>query len=420
MRFSSISVGLLALLTPLTLAWSKEDREIFRVRDEIIAQEGADITFYDILDVSPGATVDEVTKAYRKKSRSLHPDKVRQQLVSERAQALKASKAGTPGVKVPKAPTESDIRKAQRLASDKQMRLGLIAEMLRGPSRDRYDHFLSNGFPVWKGTNYYYNRYRPGLGSAMVGVFIVMGGGFHYLAMYMSWKRQREFVERYIDFARKTAWGDNLGIPTPAAVRTPVDSDAGGEDDEQQQYQPRNRRERRMQEREVRREQGKKAPKKKPVSAPRSEEQPEGGPTGARKRVIAENGKVLVVDSLGDVYLEEEDEEGNVEMLLLDSTQIIKPTITDTAVFRLPAWIARVTLGRLLRSKAEEEPQTEVVVEQTVEEASDSDVPQATPSTGSDAEDFEMLEKSVDSLDKAKSTGAQGQSGAKKRKGRKR
>ena len=224
-------------------------------------------------------------------------------------------------MRVGKPPSEAEIRSAQRVASERQTRLGLIAEILRGPERDRYDHFLSNGFPVWKGTNYYYNRYRPGLGTAMFGVFLVMGGAFHYLAMYMSWKRQREFVEWYIKIARQTAWGENLGIAgvgvgaSGGAGRgsaTPADSDAG--DDEE--YQPRNRRERRMQQRETRREHGKKAPKRKAASAKADE--PQGGPTGARKRVVAENGKVLVVDSLGDVYLEEEDEEGNVDTFLLD------------------------------------------------------------------------------------------------------
>ncbi len=43
-----------------------------------------------------------------------------------------------------------------------------------------------------------------------------------------------------------------------------------------------------------------------------------GGPTGSKKRVVAENGKVLVVDSLGDVYLEQQDEDGNTAEYLLD------------------------------------------------------------------------------------------------------
>ena len=91
------------------------DREIFRVRDEIRAQEGADVTFYDVLSIHPSASQDDITKAYRKLTRSLHPDKVRQQLVAERAAKRKDSKGGSkkPGVHVAKPPSESEIRAAQ-------------------------------------------------------------------------------------------------------------------------------------------------------------------------------------------------------------------------------------------------------------------------------------------------------------------
>lgn len=61
------------------------------------------------------------------------------------------------------------------------------------------------------------------------------------------------------------------------------------------------------------------------------------------------------------------------------------------------------------------------MVQQAADDATDdSDLPQATPSTGSDAGDFEMVDRSVESLDKAKTTGAQAQSGGKKRRGKKR
>jgi hypothetical protein len=42
------------------------------------------------------------------------------------------------------------------------------------------------------------------------------------------------------------------------------------------------------------------------------------GPVGAKKRTVAENGKVLIVDSVGNVFLEEETEEGDVQEFLLD------------------------------------------------------------------------------------------------------
>lgn len=289
------------------------DREIFRIRDEILAHEAnAEATFYDILGVPPNAGLDDINKAHRKKTRSLHPDKVMQQLRADRAKA--AGKKGKKGVVTP--PSASEVKTAKKQASERQTRLTLIANILRGPSRDRYDHFLANGFPLWKGTDYYYNRYRPGLGTVMFGLFLVGGGAIHYLILYMSWKRQREFIERYVKFARDTAWGGNLGIPAVDAA--PAGSATPPEDDDDAPQQPRNRKERRMQEKEAKKEGGRGHAKKASRKAQSVSRDDSTGPTGVRKRVVAENGKVLVVDSLGDVFLEEEDEEGNVNEYLLD------------------------------------------------------------------------------------------------------
>ncbi|OLN97003.1 putative J domain-containing protein C2E1P5.03 [Colletotrichum chlorophyti] len=423
MRFTNIlSIGLLAL-SPLTAAWSKEDREIFRIRDEIKAHEAnPDMTFYDLLGVKNSASIDDITKAYRKISRSLHPDKVRQQLIAERAKAKKNKK--TPGVNVSKPPTQKEVKAAVKIASERQARLGLVRNILSGPERDRYDHFLKNGFPTWKGTNYYYNRYRPGLGTVLFGVFLVAGGAFHYLALYMSWKRQKDFVERYIKFARNAAWGDNLNIPgidtTPAPAPAPV------ADDEEGPQQPMNRKQRRMQEQAARREAAKErgGRSRKPVASGNNNGSGtatprdtivQSGPTGSKKRVIAENGKVLVVDSVGDVYLEEADEEGNVEQYLLDPNELPQPTIRDTALVRLPIWAYNRTVGRALgQNNVELEAETEEL------DSDDNEPAQHTPSSDSAAEDFELLEKSTDSLGKAKASGAQSGGRANKRKNKKR
>lgn len=195
-------------------------------------------------------------------------------------------------------------------ASERQARLSLIANILRGEGRERYDHYLSNGFPLWKGTDYYYNRYRPGFGTVLVGVFLVIGGAVHYFVLYMSWKRQREFVERYVKYARDTAWGGSMNIPSP-------EPEPAAQDDEEGPRQPVNRRERRMRDKETKRESGR--PKKaRKVKSSDSSRDTSSGPTGQKRRVVAENGKILVVDSLGDVYLEEEDKDGNVHEFLLD------------------------------------------------------------------------------------------------------
>lgn len=414
MKISYLSVGLLAVLSPLTAAWSKEDREIFRIRDEIAAHEkdpGA--TFYNILDISPSASQDEITKAYRKKTRSLHPDKVKQKLRAERAKVAADPKKTR--VRPAKPLTQSEIRAAVKEASEAQARLSLIANILRGSGRERYDHFLSNGFPLWKGTDYYYNRYRPGLGTVLTGLFLVVGGGVHYLILYMSWKRQKEFVDRYIKFARNAAWGGGLGLPNVEAAPAPPPAPAPEEEEEAPPI-PQNRRERRMYEKQSRKEEGKPAVKKtrKVKNAPveSQEAAAPSGPSGARKRVVAENGKVLVVDSLGDVYLEGEDEEGNIGEFLLDPNELPQPTIRDTAVVRFPVWFFNLTAGRFLPKKEED------LYIEVSEADEDSDVPQRTPSTDSAGEDFEILE-STDSLSKAKTSGAQQGAKANKRKGRK-
>ena len=305
----------------LTNHTTTPDREIFRIRDELAVYEGANITFYDYLGITPSATQDDINKAYRKKAKLLHPDKVRQKLQSEHLKASKASaKKSKKGSNVVKSPTKTQIKSAIKKAEQQAQRLTIVADVLRGPGRDRYDHFLKNGFPVWKGTEYYYSRYRPGFGTVIFGVFIVAGGAVHYLAMYLGWKRQRDFVERYIKIARQSAWGDDMGIPGISGI-------SGSRkqpqiyDDSEGNSMPVNRRLRRMRNREYRKEAA--TSSKRPAKGLRAgrQESPEhqqSGPQGAKRRVVAENGKILVVDSLGNVYLEEEDEHGNVQEFYLD------------------------------------------------------------------------------------------------------
>jgi len=419
MKLSAVSLGLLALLTPLTAAWSKEDREIFRVRDELAAAEGPEMTFYQYLEITPSASQDEIGKAYKKKSKLLHPDKVRQQMMAERTKEAK-EKGNKSKVKPP---TKSELKAAVKSASERQARLGIVADVLRGPGRARYDHFLNNGFPLWKGTDYYYNRYRPGFGTVLVGCLLVMGGGFHYVALYMSWKRQREFVERYIKFARRAAWGDNLAIPGIEAAEAATTAPAPASGEEDQPPMPMNRKQRRFQEQQTRKDsgkEGKKAPRGRVRGSAQASgsatpvPQPEGsGPQGAKKRVMAENGKVLVVDSLGDVYLEQADEDGNVMDFLLDPNELAKPTIKDTALVRLPVWAFKSTVGKFLGSKTSGTADDEELDEAANEDSSSSPG-QRTPSADS-TEDFELLDKSVEDLNKSKVSGSQAQSGNSKK-----
>lgn len=82
---------------------------------------------------------------------------------------------------------------------------------------------------------------------------------------------------------------------------------------------------------------------------------------------------------------------------------------------RLPLWILSSTVGRLLPKSSFAGSETAAAAEDY-----DSEVPQDTPSTDSAGEDFEILDKSTDSL-KAKVTGSGVLQGAKakKRRGRK-
>lgn len=308
------------------------------------------------------ASHDDISKAYRKKSKSIHPDKVKQSLAASKAKATSTSKLGQekkPGVHVVKGPTKNEVREAMKKASERYARLAVIAAILKGEGRERYDHFLSNGFPKWKGTGYYYARFRPGLGSVLVGLFVTGGGLVHYAAMYLSWKRQREFVERYIRHARRAAWGDESGVKgIPGVDGLGVALPPNSAQDEGVMML--NRRQKRLQVKESKKEKDKKKPRavrEAGISTP-TESESDVCPQGQKKKVQAENGKVLIVDSVGNVFLEEEDENGEKCEYLLDPDEISKPTIRRTVLVRLPMWIYASIRDRLLRTRVETEENT--------------------------------------------------------------
>lgn len=347
MKWSFFALLAMAVTLVAASTWSPIDQEIFRLKDELEASEGPDVTFYSFLGVSPKANQDDLNKAWKAKSRTMHPDKVKRSFIAnKKGEKIKS------GTTVSKGPTKAEINAAHQAASDRYARLGLVNKILEGEGRQRYDHFLANGFPRWRGTGYYYARFRPGLGTVLTGLFIFVGGAGHYIALFMSWKRQREFVDRYIKFARRAAWGE-MGVPglenarLPDRVETPVES-------ETEAMQPLNRRQRRMQEKETKTTKTAKKSSKKSSPAASIPGTPTAI-TGPKKRVQAENGKILVVDSAGNVYLEERDSEGNVQEFLLDPEELARPTIRDTALARLPLWAWKMSAGRFLGSKEDQE-----------------------------------------------------------------
>ncbi|KAF1953973.1 DNAJ domain-containing protein [Byssothecium circinans] len=355
MRSPALLALVVCLLAAFAHAWSKEDHEIFRLRDDVVAHNGPNVTFYDLLGVKPSVTQDGLTKAWRKISKELHPDKARKTFEAKRVLENKKK-----GKKVVKPPSKREIDAYLKETTITYQRLSVIAELLKGPDRARYDHFLKNGFPKWRGTGYYYTRFRPGLGSVMLGLLVVMGGGMHYFYLHMTWKRQRDFVERYIRTARTTAWGDAMGIQgipgidTPPAVNTQQWNEGEEGSDEQQEMAPMNRRQKRAMDKENKKDKKNKAIQKarsSGISTP-VEAAITSGPQGAKKRIVGQNGKVLVVDSVGNVFLEEETEDGVKQEFLLDPNEEPSPTIYDTMLFRLPKFLYNQSVGRVLGNKA--------------------------------------------------------------------
>ncbi|EJU06169.1 DnaJ-domain-containing protein, partial [Dacryopinax primogenitus] len=171
-----------------------EDYEIFDLVSALEAAEGKGTTFYSWLDVPSTATSTEIGRAYRKKSLELHPDK-------------------NPGVKG---------------IHDRFARLGVIAKILRdGEGRERYDFFYKNGVPKWRGTGYYYSRYRPGLVS--VSIFLIfLSSALQYIVQMMTHRREVDHVRKLVTQARAVAWGPK-GTPLdgPRKVRVSLGEGEG-------------------------------------------------------------------------------------------------------------------------------------------------------------------------------------------------
>ncbi|KAL9057604.1 MAG: hypothetical protein Q9162_002219 [Coniocarpon cinnabarinum] len=367
-----ITVFLWLLAPLLALTWSADDHEIFRLADELRTLSGPNTTFYSFLSVPSTASNSDINTALRRRSRNLHPDKAIPSLVSK-LNAEKVKAAQKSGKTSSTTVTEKEKRRLTKEANDRYAILPAIAGILRDQRRERYDYFLKNGFPKWRGTGYYYARFRPGFSSVVLGLLVVFGGGAHYGAMYISWKRRREFVERYVGHARKMAWGDESGIPgLDSALNGNAEPAVPTQDIQQmdaasQQQQGLNRKQKRQQEREGRRE-SKKPTRTKSAGAVKqadgaTDASQNGTQTSARKKVVAENGKVLVVEAEGNVFLEEETSDGETHELLLDPDEIPAPRVLDTALFRLPVWMYSRTVGWVLGPKSGVEPDEQLLTD---------------------------------------------------------
>jgi len=169
-------VAFLALLVTVASAWEKEDHEIFDLVSELQVSEGKGTTFYSFIGVPSTATLAQINKAYRKKSMELHPDK------------------------------NPEVKGIQ----ERFARLGLIATMLRTTEgRERYDHFYKNGVPRWRGTGYYYSRWRPGM--IEVSIFLISFTSLlQYIVQHMTYKMDIQRIEKIVSEAKAAAWGPKM------------------------------------------------------------------------------------------------------------------------------------------------------------------------------------------------------------------
>ncbi|EIW82118.1 DnaJ-domain-containing protein [Coniophora puteana RWD-64-598 SS2] len=287
----------LAILATVALAWTKEDYEVFDLVSALEAAEGKGTTFYSYLDVPSTASVAQIQKAYRKKSLQLHPDK-------------------NPGV--PK-------------IQEKFARLGVIANILRTPDgRERYDFFYKNGVPKWRGTGYYYSRFRPGLGTVLV-FLIILTSGLQYVVQRMNYSRDVERIERIIRDARLSAWGQKM-VPVEGRRKVKVNLGGGSRLNEEGNVVP-----------------------------------------GRMIDIIVENDEVYILDPSGELHL-------------LDTDSAISPAVSRTWFVALLIGAFRRVTGRQTDRQDDDEKSEEEEIQLATDVSDSSSSGRVTPSGASEVE----------------------------------
>lgn len=243
---------LILLAISIVSAWSPEDYEIFKLNDKVRQVLGPDVTFYQWFNLTKGpkSTPMEIKKAYRKLSKALHPDKF-------------SSNA------------------ARKKAEEKYAVLSSVNNILRDVSRkERYDYFLDKGFPKWKGTGYYYSKFRPGLILTVIVIYILVGV-LHYFALKINRRQSFKRIAEYKNQIKNQAWGGSIVPPSDGSDR---------------------------------------------------------------KLVNEANNTTFIVKSTGDIYIE-----NNEGLHLIDEYDInVNPTFKDTLIFKIPAGLYNLTLGKVL------------------------------------------------------------------------
>ncbi|KAI9101268.1 hypothetical protein DFS34DRAFT_463952 [Phlyctochytrium arcticum] len=149
-------LALLHLIIVQVLAWDQEDFDVFDLTDALKKANGPDTDFYSVFNISKTATTAEINKAYRKLSVSLHPDK-------------------------------NPTPEAETLYT---LLTSVVGILKNETARERYDRHLKGGFPIWRGTGYYYNHYKPGVGAICV-ILIVAISFIQYASGWLIYHQRK-------------------------------------------------------------------------------------------------------------------------------------------------------------------------------------------------------------------------------------
>lgn len=107
---------------------------------------------------------------------------------------------------------KGDVKQRDRFA-----RLGKVVAILRdGHKRERYNFFYKNGVPRWRGTGYYYSRWRPGF-FTVVAALCVLAGGLQYLVAWVNYHQEKKRIRQFVMDARAemaTRATKNIGAAT--------------------------------------------------------------------------------------------------------------------------------------------------------------------------------------------------------------
>ena len=186
--FFSILLVILALSginSQASKEWDDVDFEIFDLNDSLAKLRGEGTTFYDFLEIDSLADLKTISSAYRKISLKYHPDKV----------------------------SGPEIEQVSKLLTS-------IAKILKNSeSKSKYDAHLLTGFPVWRGSGYYYKKYRPGIGSVIVIIVLFISSVQYWSAWGIYWLGV--YIEKEESSQNSTKLKKNIGQVQKRELKKP-------------------------------------------------------------------------------------------------------------------------------------------------------------------------------------------------------